>query len=174
MTELQILNLLCYLGYFDAQEAIKKFQEEHGLAPDGVCGPETERALLDAVCNNGTKEDVDFWANVKWFTRDEFKCKCGGKYCDGFPVEPAELLVKFADRVREHFNSPAIVSSGIRCKTHNANVGGVSNSRHLRGIAMDFCVKGVPSDELLEYVQKQEEVRYAYAIDGSYVHADVE
>lgn len=173
MTELQIHNLLCYLGYFDTQEAIKRFQQDHGLEVDGICGPETEKALLEAVCED-TKNDGDFWTNVKYFTRDEFKCKCGGKYCDGFPVEPSELLVKFADRVREHFNSPAIVSSGVRCKTHNANVGGVSNSRHLRGLAMDFCVVGVSSAELLDYVKQQKEVRYAYAIDNSYVHADVE
>lgn len=173
MSELQIYNLLCYLGYFDTEEAIKRFQQDHGLEVDGICGPETEKALLEAVCED-TKNDGDFWTNVKYFTRDEFKCKCGGKYCDGFPVEPSELLVKFADRVREHFNSPAIVSSGVRCKTHNANVGGVSNSRHLKGIAMDFCIKGVSSAKVLEYVKQQKEVRYAYAIDNSYVHADVE
>lgn len=173
MSELQICNLLCYLGYFDKQEAIKRFQQDSGLEVTGICDPKTEKALLEAV--GGDKgESEDFWANVKYFTRDEFKCKCGGRYCDGFPAEPSELLVRFGDRVREHFNSPALVSSGVRCKTHNANVGGVSNSRHLRGIAMDFCIKGVPASTVLDYVKKQKEIRYAYAIDGSYVHVDVE
>jgi uncharacterized protein YcbK (DUF882 family) len=51
--------------------------------------------------------------------------------------------------------------------------GGVANSRHIKGTAMDFCIRGLPSSIVLPYVQAQKEVRYAYAIDGSYVHMDV-
>lgn len=81
--------------------------------------------------------------------------------------------MELADRVRQHFGVPVVVSSGLRCKTHNANVGGVANSRHLSGRAMDFCVTGRTSAEVLSYVRQQPEVRYAYAIDGQYVHMDV-
>jgi uncharacterized protein YcbK (DUF882 family) len=52
-------------------------------------------------------------------------------------------------------------------------VGGVSNSRHLEGKAMDFSIRGKTSAQVLAYVQKQPEIRYAYAIDGSYVHMDI-
>jgi uncharacterized protein YcbK (DUF882 family) len=65
------------------------------------------------------------------------------------------------------------VSSGVRDSRHNAAVGGVSNSRHLKGKAMDFDVEGKTSDQVLTYVQKQPEIRYAYAIDGDYVHMDI-
>ena len=60
----------------------------------------------------------------------------------------------------------------LRCTRHNANVGGVSNSRHLSGKAMDFCVSGVPAATVLSYVKQQKDIRYA--IDGSYVHMDIE
>ena len=172
MTELQINSLLCYLGYFDTKEALKKFQEDHGLEANGTCDAETEKALLDAVRNDDNQTE-DFWTNVKHFTRDEFKCKCG-KYCDGFPAEPEKKLVTVADRVREYFGKSAIVSSGVRCKQHNANVGGVENSRHLFGKAMDFRVSGKSASEVLSYVQKQPEIRYSYAIDKNYVHMDIE
>ena len=99
---------------------------------------------------------------------------CGGKYCNGFPKEPDAKLIKVADRVRAHFGSAAIVSSGVRCEVHNANVGGVPNSRHLTGKAMDFCVVGKTAEQVLEYVWQQPEIRYAYDIDGTYVHMDVE
>jgi uncharacterized protein YcbK (DUF882 family) len=172
MTELQINSLLCYLGYFDTKEALKKFQEDNGLSVSGTCDEETEKALLDAVSNYNHEKD-DFWGGIKYFTRDEFKCKCG-KYCDGFPAEPEKKLVTVADRVREHFGNPAIVSSGVRCKQHNANVGGVANSRHLSGKAMDFRVSGKSAKEVLAYAQKQPEIRYAYAIDKNYIHMDIE
>lgn len=124
----------------------------------------------------GSTEDAaaNWWDNIKHFDREEFRCKCGGKYCNGYPAEPAQLLVQVADRVREHFGAPAIVSSGVRCKTHNANVGGVSNSRHMSGKAMDFCVRGKTAAQVLAYVQQQPEIRYAYAIDSCYVHMDVQ
>ena len=133
--------------------------------------------LVGAVAGTVSKLDKPstgtFWDEIKYFKKDEFKCKCG-KYCDGFPAEPKEKLIRVADRVRAHFGAAAIVSSGVRCQTHNANVGGVSNSRHLSGKAMDFCVSGKKASEVLAYVQQQPEIRYAYAIDSLYVHMDVE
>ena len=143
------------------------FQRNHGLEADGIAGPKT-RAKIEEI------ESVNFWDGIKYFEREEFRCKCGGKYCDGFPVEPHPVLVKVADRVREHLGAAAIISSGVRCERHNANVGGVPNSRHLSGKAMDFCIVGHRATEVLAYVQAQPEIRYAYAIDSNYVHMDVE
>ena len=143
------------------------FQRNHGLEADGIAGPKT-RAKIEEI------ESVNFWDSIKYFEREEFRCKCGGKYCDGFPTEPHQVLVKVADRVREHFGAAALISSGVRCEKHNANVGGVPSSRHLYGKAMDFCIVGHRAAEVLSYVQAQPEIRYAYAIDANYVHMDVE
>lgn len=175
--------LLFYLGYYvgaidgkwgsGSKEACKAFQRDFGLTADGACGTETEKALKHTVCYGiSKKEEVvqsgDFWDDIKYFKKSEFRCKCG---C-GLD-EMNETLIRVADRVREHFGKPITVSSGRRCANHNARVGGVSNSRHLSGKAMDFCVSGKSASQVLEYVQKQPEIRYAYAIDGSYVHMDV-
>lgn len=119
------------------------------------------------------KAEDNWWDDIKYFKRSEFECHCGGKYCNGYPAEPAKVLVHVADRVRKHFGAPAIVSSGVRCKTHNANVGGVSNSRHMSGKAMDFCVVGKSATQVLAYVEKQPEINYAYAIDSEFVHMDI-
>ena len=54
-----------------------------------------------------------------------------------------------------------------------ANVGGVDGSRHKSGKAMDFRVEGHGAKAVLGYVQTLPHIRYAYAIDGSYVHMDV-
>ena len=185
MTDKQKQNLLAYLGYYTGEvdgifgeksaQATEAFQRDFGLDVDRIFGPATEKSIKHAVAYGMPvkKETTNFWDGIKHFDREEFRCKCGGKYCNGFPVEPSEKLVKLADRVREHFGASAVVSSGIRCETHNAKVGGVANSRHKYGTAMDFCISGLPASLVLPFVQAQPDTNYAYAIDNNYVHMDV-
>lgn len=180
----------CILAYFDcydgkvdgvwgtkSAEGTIKLQRKLGMNPDGVFGDKTEAAAREAIAKGvELKEPAqasNWWDDIKYFKRAEFACHCNGKYCNGFTAEPQRKLVTVADRVRDHFDAPATVSSGVRCSRHNANVGGVSNSRHLEGKAMDFAIRGKTSAQVLAYVQKQPEIRYAYAIDGSYVHMDI-
>lgn len=114
-----------------------------------------------------------WWDDIKYFDKEEFKCKCKGKYCTGYPKEPQRLLVEACDDVREYFNAPMTVSSGLRCTIHNANEGGVSNSRHLTGRAVDFCIRGKTANQILAYVRTLPNIRYCYAINSSYVHMDI-
>lgn len=114
-----------------------------------------------------------WWDNIKYFDKEEFRCKCNGKYCTGFPKEPQRLLVEAADDVREYFDAPVTISSGLRCTIHNANSGGVSNSRHLSGKACDFSVQGKTANQILVYVRTLPNIRYCYAIDNYHVHMDI-
>lgn len=196
--------LLCCLGYYNGaingvlssqlKSAIKKFQEDYNIGIDGIWGPQTEGKIREVignpamekkqentlivnkpVVNTSTTGDV-FWDGIKYFTKDEFACKCkqyGRAYCNGYPVEPSQKLVKLAEKVRMHFNAPITVSSGIRCKQHNINQGGVANSRHTLGTAMDFAVRGKTAAQVLAYVKTLPEVAYCYAINNEYVHMDV-
>lgn len=178
MTTKQKQCLLCYLGYYDgaidgiwgekSTAATMTFQRKIGILATGVLDESCEAKLLEAV----TTDSGDWWEEIEYFDRSEFACKCG-RYCDGYPAEMDETVVKVADRVRKHFGTAVIVSSGLRCATHNANVGGVSNSRHLSGKAVDFCVSGKIAAQVLEFVRQEPEIRYAYAIDGRFVHMDV-
>lgn len=163
-------------------ETTKKYQLIAGLVADGIAGELTRAKIagteVDTSKKETTTEEPDkvtgtFWDRIKYFDPPEFACHCGGKYCNGFPKEMQEKLIVVADRVREHFGAPMTVSSGVRCTRHNAAVGGVSNSRHLDGKAMDFAVRGKSSSQVLAYVQQQPEIRYAYAIDSGYVHMDI-
>ena len=180
MTLKQKQALLAYLGFYDgpldglwgekSQRATIDFQRVFGgISVDGICGEQTEKALKHSVAygidkkpdstdctnvqNNNTENATgNFWDGIKYFKRSEFACKCG-KYCNGFPVEPNEKLVETLETIREHFGVPVTVSSGIRCKTHNTNVGGVSNSQHMEGTAADIVVKGVPVSEVVKYAE---------------------
>ena len=192
MTAKQKQALLSYLGYYDgsldglwgekSQRATIDFQRSYmeQTEVDGIFGAATEQRILEViatgenpvVANNATTNTPGWWKYIRYFTRAEFRCPCGR--CGGFPVEPEEKLVRLADQVREHFGAPVIVSSGVRCQAHNDELdGSVKNSYHLRGKAMDFCVRGVPGATLLDYV-KTLPVHYAYQIGNSdFVHMDV-
>lgn len=181
MNSIQKQCLLKYLGYYSgavdgifgkaSQAATKDFQTDYGMNISGVFDSATEEMILRAL--TGAAEKVaDFWEEVRYFKKDEFRCKCG-KFCDGFPARPERKLLLLADRVRGHFGSPVLVSSGVRCKQHNANVGGAAASRHMAGKAMDFTVQGKSAEQVLALVKQQPEVRYAYAIDERFVHMDI-
>lgn len=191
MTAKQKQALLAYLGYYDgpldglwgekSQRATIDFQRAYmePTAVDGIFGAATEQRILEVIASGEKpKESVNvdtapgFWKDIRYFTRAEFRCPCGK--CGGFPVEPEEKLVRLADQLREHFGAPVIVSSGVRCQAHNDELdGSAKNSYHLRGKAMDFCVRGVPGAKLLAYV-KTLPVHYAYQIGNSdFVHMDV-
>ena len=194
MTLQQIQNLLQYLGYYTitvdgiwgpgTKQATKDFQAAEGLEDDGIPGKLTQAALLDAVAKGRFKQTSTqpetgdgtqplWWQDIRYFTREEFRCKCGGKYCNGFPAEPQEGMVRAIDNVREHFGKAFTPNSGVRCPTHNANVGGVSNSRHLYGKAVDFRVPGKTAAQVLDYLATLPGLGYCYAIDADNVHMDI-
>lgn len=186
MTIRQKQHLLGYLGYYPGQvdgiwgeksrKAAEDFQRAYGLSSDDQLGEESQIRLLEVIAEGILPEEPDnFWQEITWFSRDEFRCSCGGRGCSGFPVEPVERLVRNAQMVRQYFGKPACVSSGVRCALRNGELpGSAANSLHMRGKAMDFAVRGIGAERLLAYVKTLPEVHEAYAIDGSYVHMGVQ
>ena len=164
--------------------ATRKLQKALGLNPDGDFGTATAGEVWNAIYKGRElqfNEDSnvpgtgDFWDEIEFFDRSEFKCTCGGRGCNGFPAEPVERLVRNANDARKHFGKKSIVSSGVRCQLRNSELpGSAANSLHMRGKAMDFCIRGVSSATLLAYVRTLPEVDEAYAIDGSFVHMGVQ
>jgi len=74
-----------------------------------------------------------------YFQQSEFSCKCGCGYDE---ISPA--LVESLVRLRIEAGHPIIVTSGCRCQIHNADVGGVWTSYHLRGLAVDVKCPALP------------------------------
>lgn len=189
MNTKQMQCLLVYLGYDPGeidgidgkrtQAALLRFQQDAGLNPDGISGEETRQALKKWVGEDRQKPEEkqtaqDFWQQIRHFTREEFKCKCGGRYCGGYPAEMQEAVVKIADDAREHFGRPAHVISGLRCQQWNAHEGGVANSQHMYGEAIDLRIDGVDSKTLQQFVSQQPGHRYSYCINSTNVHFDID
>ena len=51
-------------------------------------------------------------------------------------------FLRMLDTARDTAGIPFKITSGYRTEVHNAKVGGVSNSSHLRGYAADIAVSG--------------------------------
>ena len=59
------------------------------------------------------------------------------------------LVDDLLDPIREKFAVPMIITSGYRCERLNKLVGGVDNSQHIRGEAVDFCFAGFSKRDMV-------------------------
>lgn len=189
MNVMQAQCLLLYLGYSPGQPdnvagaktsgAASAFQADYGLSVTGKLDETTCKMLIAAVAGTAVKVDKPqsqtgtFWDGIKYFKREEFKCKCGGRYCNGYPAEMREDVVRIADAARAHFGRPAHVVSGLRCKEWNAHEKGVANSQHMYGEAIDLKIDGVSASALNQFVASQPGCRWSYCINSTNVHFDI-
>lgn len=165
-------------------KAIQVKLNSHGynLAVDGLAGNSTENAVADFQSKNGLVVDkivgnatmnklneTPSHYECKYFKDSEFACPCCGLNLQ------KDGIKRIADEIREHFGQPAIITSGTRCAKHNKEVGGVSNSWHLYGNAIDLVVQGISGQQLLNFCQEivnRGSARYTYLISGQAVHID--
>jgi hypothetical protein len=72
------------------------------------------------------------------FTTDELECRdeCG---FGSTPDDYADGFLEFLETLRLIFGRPIHPTSGARCVTHNAAVGGVNSSAHTRAGAGDLA-----------------------------------
>ena len=161
-----------------------KLQRKLGIKDDGLFGSGTEDACFEALLSEESLPDVegvivipptgDFWDEIEFFDKEEMRCKCGGRYCDGYPHEIQPLLMQILDRARKWSGQPIVIISGLRCEDWNHIQGGVANSQHKYGEAVDVYFYGKTPAEALAWLQSQPDVRYAYQISGcSNIHFDI-
>lgn len=127
------------------KEGIRQFQGDYGLEIDGLVGPITYHALFEISFLPELTEESPYSPH---FNREEFRCCCQGQYCQGFPSEMNEALIKRLEALRDDLEVPIFVTSGVRCRIRNAEVGGVSFSKHLLGDAVDCYAPGFSVYEL--------------------------
>lgn len=78
---------------------------------------------------------------MRHFRVSEFACKCGQCGPKGGADRMSSELLERLEEARELAGIPFVISSGFRCPAHNKAVGGVPDSAHARGHAVDIrCV----------------------------------
>lgn len=102
------------------------------------------------------------------FSRREFACHCG---C-GTDTIDAELIARL-ELLREHFEKPITINSGIRCAKHNADVGGSTRSQHLMGKAADIVVHGYSPRDVVNHLRFMHGGRYGIGLYSNFTHFDV-
>lgn len=143
LTVRQRQEKLKYLGFYTG-------------AIDGIEGVKTKRAYKelqdkyffraknkDGKYGNNTEKLLECAFNVKKYTKnfdlkkDKLYCRCKGKHCTGYPAIISIDLLKNLQAERDKWGATTVTSM-LRCKTHNKDVGGSTNSKHLQGKAVDY------------------------------------
>lgn len=125
---------------------------------DGIYGKNTD-ILLQSAYN---------CRKAKYFKLSEFKCGCKGNNCTGYPTVIKQSLVSNLDTLRKKYDNPITITSGLRCTVYNRKVGGVSNSEHTKGRAVDIYIAGGQSSthkkrtEIVDYWDTLANSKYAY------------
>lgn len=197
MTIKQKQHLLAYLGYYDgtvdgiwgdqSRQATEAFQRDYQLTVDGDFGDATAQRVREVIASGEQHQQAEdvvdkeslttgtFWDEIEFFDPEEMKCKCGGKYCGGYPHEIQPLLMQILDRARRWSGHPIVIVSGLRCKEWNRIQKGVATSQHQYGEAVDVYFYGVSANAALAWLQSQPDVRYAYRIEGcNNIHFDIQ
>lgn len=125
------------------------------------------------------------------FAKAEFRCDCASANaaqagaeasangqadnqpsCDGFPATMDSDLLAKLEALRTALGRPVVITSGLRCATRNAEVGGIPDSRHLTGRAADLYCPGVPYTEVARLAREQGLWVLEYP-EEQYVHVEV-
>lgn len=90
----------------------------------------------------------------KNFNFSEFASKDGAEPTPDV-LENLRKLTRNLEVIREHFgNVPIKINSGWRSQAHNAKIGGVKNSQHVKGKAADIVIKGFTPRQIAAELEK--------------------
>jgi len=91
--------------------------------------------------------------------------------------DTAVLLCQFAQKARDHFKRPVIITSGYRPPKINAQVGGASRSEHLYDApdtgAIDFYLDGMSVKELQDWADQNWPYSLGYGARRGFIHLGV-
>jgi uncharacterized membrane protein len=115
-----------------------------------------------------TDED---WSKVKYFKKEEFKCGCGGRYCNGFPHPISKSMVLAMDDYRTICGATTI-TSGLRCQRYNDELeGSVVYSDHIVGQACDILTPNYLKGERTNIAKGLWNLKYTYTNEKNMYNA---
>ncbi|NED95519.1 muramoyltetrapeptide carboxypeptidase [Phytoactinopolyspora alkaliphila] len=132
------------------EAAVRRFQSAYGLTSDGVAGPQTHSQLNWLESSDGS---------TRHFSFSEFQSKDGSGFGGGrvgsstVRENVRRLMYKLEAMRRKGGNNPCYINSAFRSVSHNANVGGASNSQHVYGIAADIRIGNRSVSQVISYAQ---------------------
>ena len=105
------------------------------------------------------------------FTKEEFDCQCG---CGNGDIVISDKLVYELEHVRKIYGKPMRINSGIRCLSHNRNIGSRDTSSHIKGLAVDIsCTNMGTRLELVKKLLRDGEFTRV-GMHKDFIHVDVD
>lgn len=104
-------------------------------------------------------------ANIFYFTKStdrplgdylrtsEIDCRC--KYYSCKRTAMAKSVIASFDSTRRDFGTTVYINSGFRCQRHNTDVGGVGDSKHKLGLALDLAPADLVDLDELETIARR-------------------
>lgn len=113
--------------------------------------------------------------NLQMYVNEHSQLSCA----DGCGFEATEnakwFLLSLAREYYTKFNKKMYVTSGARCYKHNADVGGVANSAHTRGLAFDVHYDNSRETYfIIGHLYKMGVPRIGINFSKSFVHFDID
>lgn len=106
---------------------------------------------------------------MKYFKDIEFQCNCAN-HCE---KKMSNKLLVMLYNARILAGIPFIITSGYRCENYNLVVGGIKNSAHTRGMAVD--IKANTSQKRAKILKALVKVGFnRIGIYESFIHVDVD
>lgn len=112
---------------------------------------------------------------TKNFNLSEFQCKCGCEMPNDV-LENIKLLAEELQTIRDSVSKPLHPTNAYRCKKHNKEIGGVKNSQHLYGKAVDLQCSIVPSalaDAIEELIESNKISEGGLGRYNTFTHYDI-
>lgn len=103
----------------------------------------------------------------------ELHCKCSYNDCT-FTQIHSTIIESFENLRMASGGKPLLTTSAYRCQRHNLDVGGVPNSFHKRGLALDIAVPD--HVELEEFVKMASGSGFTYILaypDEGFIHCQI-
>ena len=99
---------------------------------------------------------------------DEMDCNCTNPRCH-YTLVNDELLERW-NKLRTGMAQPLKINSAYRCMAHNESEGGVADSRHTLGRALDVSFEGVDQAKLTDFAARCFPFIKIYS---TFVHVDI-
>jgi len=133
----------------------------------------SEHKLIKAAWN-----EID-WANMNAYISESFTV---GEYLRYDPKriptsdtvkKNAKAIIDEAQKIREAWGSPLVITSGFRPPAVNRAAGGVSNSQHLNGSAIDIKPANGKIFEFQSWLDARYDKALGYGARKGFVHIDL-
>lgn len=110
----------------------------------------------------------DIFEDVDSRIYSRFECNCG---CGMNSMSPR--LVRMINEIEEQISDSLRITSAYRCEAYNSIVGGVPNSSHTLGLAVDIAVYGNTERYRIIKIAKRNGFK-RIGISKNFIHLDID